>query len=109
MNVVIEETAIPPSEAKQIADLAAIGPWNIKELAAQPTHWRSFVLRESPPVDVYLVFSKIQNCWGYDMLQPDSFKNSASVVLAATRELMAVSKYCWNILEESGRAEAGNL
>ena len=33
MNVVVQQTAIPISEAQQIAELAAKGTWSIKELA----------------------------------------------------------------------------
>jgi len=105
MSVVVQQTTIPISEAQQIAEQAAKGTWNIKELAAlPPINWRSYVLRDDPPpVDIHLTFSRTENCWGYEILGADSFKNSASVVLAAARELIAVSKYCWNILEESRR------
>jgi hypothetical protein len=34
MNVLVQQTAIPVSEAQQIAELAAKGSWNIEELAA---------------------------------------------------------------------------
>lgn len=53
----------------------------------------------------FLIFSKTDNCWGYDMaIGPPTvshFTNSASVVLAAARELTAVSKYCWSILDSA--------
>ena len=107
MYLLGEEAGVPPSEALQIANLATEGTWNVKELAAQDPrekNWRGLVLRESPPpLDVFLIFSKTENCWGYEMLGPDNIKNSASVVLAATRELIAVSKYCWNILHAADR------
>jgi len=90
--VLVEEVTIPPSEAVQIAQLTANGKW------------KSLVIRDSsPPLDVCLVFSRTKNCWGYEILGADSLKNNASVVIAAARELRAVSKYCWNILEDSGR------
>ncbi len=112
MNVVVQQTAIPVSEAQQIAALAVKGPWNIKELAAEQTSWRSFVLRETAPsLDVFLIFSKTDNCWGYEMsIGPpakNSFKNNASLVIAAERELRSVSQKCWSILEESERASGG--
>jgi hypothetical protein len=101
-----EEVGIPPSEALQIANLATKGPWNVKELAAEPKNWRSFVIRElPPPLDVFLIFSKADDCWGYEILGPDNIKNSASVVLAAARELIAVSKYCWSILHAADRVD----
>jgi hypothetical protein len=107
MNLVVQQTAIPVSEAQQIAALAVKGTWNIKELAAEQTNWRSFVLREAPPpLDIYLIFSKNENCWAYEILGPDTFKNSASVVIAAARELRSVSKYCWGILNEPRRTAA---
>jgi hypothetical protein len=56
-------------------------------------------------VDLRLIFSKTENCWGYKILGKDDLKNSASVVLAATRELISVSKYCWNILHEGGASK----
>jgi hypothetical protein len=112
MNLVVQQTAIPVSEAQQIAALAVKGPWNIQELAAEPepTNWRSYVLRESrPPLDVCLIYSKTENCWGYDLSLGVpanlNFKNSASLVLAAARELTTVSKYCWSLLLE-GRSAA---
>jgi hypothetical protein len=97
---------LPPSEAIEIAKLASKGSWNVKQLAAQNArkkNWRGFVLRESPrPLDVFLIFSKTDNCWGYELaLEAPTFKNSASVVIAAARELIAVSKYCWNVLQQN--------
>jgi len=108
LSIVVEGAAIPVSEAQQIAALAAKGPWNAKDLAAEPSNWRSVVLRASPPpLDVFLVFSKIDNCWGYEasLGPPKHFKHSASIVLAAKRELETVSKYCWGILHETGKAK----
>ena len=94
-NIVVEEVTIPPSQALQIAQLTANGKW------------KSLVIRDSPPpLDVCLVFSRTENCWGYEILLADSFKNSASIVIAAARELTAVSKYCWGILNEPGRTAA---
>ena len=59
MNVVVQQTAIPVSEAQQIAALAVKGTWNIKELGAEQTNWRSFVLRETiPSLDVSSSFPK---------------------------------------------------
>ena len=108
MYLLGQEVGIPPSETKEIANLASKGSWNVKELAAQDPrekNWRGHVLRESPPpLDVFLIFSKTDDCWGYKILGTDNIKNSASVVLAAARELIAVSKYCWGILHEAGRA-----
>jgi hypothetical protein len=96
LNLLVEDVKLPPSEALQIAELTAKGDW------------KKFVIRDAPPpIDVFLIFSRTENCWGYEMLGPNSFfKDSASIVLAAARELTAVSKYCWNILHEPGRAEA---
>jgi hypothetical protein len=110
LNLVVQQTAIPVSEAQQIAALAVKGPWNVQELAAEPTNWRSFVLRDAPtPLDVKLVFSKTEDCWSYKMLSLDSFENSASVVLAAARELTAVSKYCWNLLHDGASNVRGEI
>ena len=98
LNLLVEDVAIPPSEATQIAKLAANGKW------------KSLVIRERPaPLDVLLVFSRTQDCWAYEMAREsvsDSFKNSASLVLAAARELTAVSKECWKILNGPGRDTA---
>ncbi len=109
MNVVTQQTTIPVGEAHQIAELASSGPWSRAELTAQPTHWRSLVIRDRPPpIDVFLIFYRTEQCWAYDMLGVEAhFKNSASIVIAAARELRSVSKYCWNILEESGQASGG--
>jgi len=98
LNMLVEEVTIPPSEATQIAQLAANGKW------------KSLVIRERPaPLDVFLIFSRTQDCWAYEMAREsvsDSFKNSASLVLAAARELTAVSKECWKILNGPGRDTA---
>ncbi len=105
MNLVGTEVAIPASEAQEIADLATKGTWNSAELKTAETNWRRLVIRDNaPPLDVYLLFSRTENCWGYEeaLAQPE-FKNSATLVLAAARELIAVSKYCWSVLEETGR------
>jgi hypothetical protein len=108
MNLVVQQTAIPVSEAQQIASLAVKGPWNIKDLAGEPMNWQSYVIRESPPLDVWLIYSKTENCWGYELSvgvpTTLNIKNSASLVLAAKRESITVSQHCWSILEESGRA-----
>jgi hypothetical protein len=108
MNVLVQKAAIPVSEAREIAAMAADGPWNLRELAAAPTNWRNVVIRANPaPLDVFLIFFKTDNCWSYEpSFGPptiDNFKSSAALVLAAARELNAVSQYCWNILEESER------
>lgn len=110
MSVVVQETSIPVSEAKEIAALAVKGSWNIDELRARPRNWRSCVIRDNPPpLDVFLVFSRTENCWGFDVAigppRIETFKNSASLVLAAARELTAVSKFCWHLLQETGRTE----
>ena len=95
LNLLVEDVAIPPSEATQIAKLAANGKW------------KSLVIRERPPpLDVFLIFSRTEDCWAYEMARQsvsDSFQNSASLIVAATRELTAVSKHCWNILNEPSR------
>ena len=95
LNLLVEDVAIPPSEATQIAKLAANGKW------------KSLVIRERPPPsDVFLIFSRTEDCWAYEMARQsvsDSFKNNASLIVAATRELTAVSKHCWNILNEPSR------
>jgi hypothetical protein len=104
MSVAVEDVAIPPSEAQQIADLAAKGPWKSEELRTE-RNWRSYVIRDHPlPLDVFLTFSRTGNCWGYEILKGSDFENDASLVLAAARELTAVSKYCWNILNGSGES-----
>jgi len=108
MHLVVEEAAIPPGEALQIAELAAKGPWTRKELSAAHQNWKRYVLRESPPpmADMRLIFSKTEDCWEYQILGKDDIKNSASVVVAAPRELIAVSKYCWTILHEGDAVKA---
>jgi hypothetical protein len=101
MNLVFEELAIPASEAKQIGGLAAEGTWKIAELAADPTNWRSLV--------IFLLFTRTDNCWGFEILGPvvpASFKSNASLVVAAARELNAVSQYCWNILHAPSLASS---
>jgi hypothetical protein len=109
MNLVTTDLTIPPSEAKQIAHLAAKGTWNSIELKKE-NGWRSYVIRDNvPPLDIFLLFSRNKKCWEYAMSvgppqAPDLEKSSAWLILAAARELIAVSKYCWNILEETGRA-----
>jgi hypothetical protein len=117
MNLATTDLAIPPSEAKQIAELAAKGSWNPVELKSPvelKKNWRSYVIRaNAEPLDMFLLFSRTKvyrgkNCWGYEPTvgppqAADLEKNSVLLVLAAARELIAVSKYCWNILEESGR------
>jgi hypothetical protein len=96
--MLVEEVTIPPSEATQIAQLTANGKW------------KSLVIRERPaPLDVFLIFFRTQHGWAYEMAREsvsDSFKNSASLVLAAARELTAVSKECWKILNGPGRDTA---
>jgi hypothetical protein len=97
LNQLVEQLTIPPSEAKQMADLAANGKW------------KSHVLRDHPhPLNVFLVFHRVGECWEYEMAgsrAQETFKNSASVVLAAARELTEVSKACWNILNSSTHAK----
>jgi hypothetical protein len=97
LNMLVEEVTIPPSEAKQIAQLTANGKWKTHVISDRP-----------PPLDVFLIFSfsKAENCWTYDLAGPsvaDSFKSNASLVVAAGRELTAVSKHCWKILNEPSR------
>ena len=109
MNVVVQQTAIPVSEAQQIAALAAKGPWDTNELM-KSKNWRQYVIREDAlPLDIHLLFSKSDDCWGYeaDLGDRSKFKQSATLVLAVGRELIAVSKYCWNLLNESGRTTKG--
>jgi hypothetical protein len=108
MNVVGQQTAIPVSEAQQIAALAAKGPWDPTELK-KSDNWRRYVIRDDdPPLDIRLLFSKSDDCWSYQADLGDSkFKQSATLVLAAGRELIAVSKYCWKLLNESGRTTTG--
>ncbi len=108
MNKLVQQTAIPVSEARNIAALTAEGPWGLKQLAAAPTHWKSLVIREKPaPLDIFLLFSKTNNCWGYEVFfgppATGQFKSPATLALAAARELNEVSKYCWNILDASHR------
>lgn len=109
MNLMTTDVALPPSEAKQIAYLAAKGTWNSAELKKE-NNWRSYVIRDNPlPLDIFLLYSRDKSCWGHEMSvgppkTEDLAKNSVLLVLAATRELIAVSKYCWNILEGPDRA-----
>jgi hypothetical protein len=109
MNVVVQQTAIPVSEAQQIAALAAKGPWDVNELK-KSKNWRRYVIREdAAPLDMLLLFSKQHDCWSYEpnLGEPSKFGQSATLVLAAGRELIAVSEYCWKLLDESGRATTG--
>jgi hypothetical protein len=100
--------AIPVSEAQQIAALAAKGPWDPTELK-QGNNWRRYVIRDdAPPLDIHLLFSRSDDCWSYKADLGDSkFEHgdlAAALVLAGGSELVAVSKYCWNILNASERA-----
>jgi hypothetical protein len=98
IRVIAEHAAIPVSEAQEIAALATKGPWNTKELSGRVKNWRFYVLRDSPPpVDVQLLFSKTDGCWEYKILGTDRIENAAAVIVAAARELIAVSKACWTL------------
>ena len=92
LRLLVEEVTIPPSESIQIAQLTADGKW------------KGLVIRDAPPpIDVFLIFHRTERSWEYEMAGPqvsETFKRSTSVVIAAARELTAVSKHCWNILHE---------
>jgi hypothetical protein len=98
-GTLVKHLTIPPSEAAQVASLAAKGDWKL------------YVLRHSPrpPLSVFLLFTYEDDCWGYNVSygppEEGDLKKPVVAVLPAARDLLAVYEQCSQLLNAASRAE----
>jgi hypothetical protein len=94
INSLVQNLAIPPTDAAQMAHLAANGDWKFH------------VIKDHPhPHPVFLVFNRTENRWSYDVsMGPPTekylLKYPVVAVLPAARDLMMVYEECLKMLND---------